>query len=78
MKFYKLQFFDDRFGEIDWENQEWSTDYYFRSIDNLYQFLEKVALREFSEAKARDIMSFVKENLFFEDFCSIDVKYFND
>lgn len=78
MKFYKLQFFDDRLGKFDWENNGWDANYYFRSIDNLYQFLERIVSREFGEAKVKDVMSFIKENLFFEDFCSIEVKYFND
>ena len=78
MKFYRLQFFDNSLGKFNWESQGWDTDYYFCSIDNLYQFLERVVSREFGEAKTKDAMSFIKENLFLEDFCSIDVKYFND
>lgn len=78
MKFYRLQFFDDRLGKFNWESQGWDTDYYFRSIDNLHKFLERVVSREFGEARTKDVMSFIKENLFLEDFCSIDVKYLND
>ena len=78
MKFYRLQFFDENLGKFNWETQGWDTEDYFRSIDNLYQFLDRVVSREFGEAKTKDVMSFIKENLFLEDFCSIEVKYLND
>lgn len=78
MKFYRLQFFDNSLGKFNWKNQEWDKEYYFCSIENLYEFLERVVSREFGEARTKDVMSFIKENLFLEDFCLIDVKYFND